>query len=215
MNFNRTIIFIVICFSFESCKLTEKDAIGYYRWEKVRKTTLKINPDKTFQFERNNPNPYLHPFDHPDENYFITHGTWSLSKRKIILMSSEDSLVYPLYQIKKSEASDSTYSHFTFIDSDLDPVKILYVKLSDSSMVSALHRSMDDFKHDLRDTQEMEFHFYGYRSLNFVPDKAENADYTVTLSPEYRPSIFKETELTLGRKKLIDKKANAVFRKVE
>lgn len=215
MNLFRTIIFIVVCIFCGSCKLTEKDAIGLYRWEKAQKTTFKLNSDKTFQFERNNPNPYLHPFDHPDENYFVTGGTWRMENDKVIFLSSKDSLTYPLFKIKKTESSDSTYSHFVFVDSHLDPVKILYVMLSDSSMVSAMHRSMNDFKHDLRNSGKLEFHFYGFQPLEFMPDQMRNADYVITLSPEYKPGFFKGTEFILKRRKLIDKSVNAIFRKVE
>jgi hypothetical protein len=70
---------------FSSCKVTEKDIIGFYTLDGFPKTTLKINSDKTFEFSKNNSNPYLHPFDHPDEYYSDTKGTWQTVDKKIFL----------------------------------------------------------------------------------------------------------------------------------
>lgn len=48
-----------------SCKVTEKDIIGYYKLNRLPKTKLKINSDKIFEFFKSNRNPHLYPFGHP------------------------------------------------------------------------------------------------------------------------------------------------------
>lgn len=129
--------------------------IGLYQLDRFPKTTLKINSDRTFEFSKNNRNPYVHPFDHPDEYHWNTKGTWQLvDKRTISLTSQSDTLIYPLVTVEKLPARDDKWSYFTFYDTYGDTVKVLYVQYTDSSISAAMHRSMDYFTEDLtkRDT---------------------------------------------------------------
>src|SRR5882757_8611513 len=109
------IIAIIILSMALSCKLTEKDFSGKYALREFPKTTLQINPDKTFEFVKNNPNPYLHPFDHPTENYFITKGAWEKREGNVIALTSQaDSVAYPLFDIKSAPPREKNNSYFTF-----------------------------------------------------------------------------------------------------
>src|SRR5688500_18177644 len=127
--FISTLIFIL----FSSCKVIEKDIIGLYKLDRFPKTTLKINSDKTFEFSKNNRNPYLHPFHHEDEYFADTKGTWQMADKKTILLNSQsDTLVYSLVSFQTSPATDKNWSNFTFYDSYGDTVKILYVQYIDS-----------------------------------------------------------------------------------
>jgi hypothetical protein len=199
-----------------SCKITEKDITGLYRLDNFPKTMIQINVDKTFEFVKDNRNPYLHPFDHPEENYFITKGTWTeIEDKKIELTSTRDTLIYPLVNIKKQKPRDSSNSYFTFYDLYGDSVRILYVQLADNSIVAAMHRSMPCFHEDIRKQDTFEFHFYGYRSWTFISGEKENADYSITLSPEFKPRYFDKTEFRVKRKKLIDIQRRGKFRKTK
>lgn len=203
-------LFILIV---SSCKVTEKDIIGSYQLDKFPKTTLKINSDNTFEFSKNNRNPYLHPFDHPDEYYADTKGTWqTIDKKTISLTSQSDTLIYPLVSLQTNPAREVKWSNFTFYDRYGDTVKILYVQYTDSSISAAMHRSMDYFTEDLTKRDTLEFHFYGYRPYIFIAGQKTNQDYSITLKPSFQPNFFRGTEFRIKRKQLIDIKRKGKFK---
>jgi hypothetical protein len=198
---------------FSSCKVTEKDMIGLYKLDRFPKTTLKINSDKTFEFSKNNRNPYLHPFDHPEEYYANTKGIWqTVDKKTISLTSQTDTLIYPLVSLQTYPARDKNWSNFTFYDTYGDTVKILYVQYIDSSISAAMHRSMDYFTEDLTKRDTLEFHFYGYRPYTLISGQKVNQDYKITLKPSFQPNFFEGTEFRIKRKQLIDIKRKGKFR---
>src|SRR5687767_6287408 len=98
----KTVSFLTLfVFFLHSCKVTEKEIIGFYKLDRFPKTTLKINADNTFEFAKNNKNPYLHPSDHPEEYYADTKGTWQWTDKKIISLTSQsDTLIYPLVSLQ-------------------------------------------------------------------------------------------------------------------
>lgn len=187
--------------------------IGLYKLDGFPKTTLKINTDKTFEFSKNNRNPYLHPFDHPDEYYSDTKGTWQpLDKRTISLTSQSDTLIYPLVIVETQPARDDTLSYFTFYDTYGDTVRVLYVQYTDSSIFAAMHRSMDYFTEDLTKRDTLEFHFYGYRPYVFINGQKTNQDYRITLKPSFQPNFFHGTQFRIKRNQLIDIQRKGRFR---
>lgn len=205
-----------IVFIISSCKVTEKDIIGFYKLDHYPKTILKINADRTFEFSKINRNPYLHPFDHPDEYYANSKGTWNtINKKKISLTSQSDTLIYPLTSLQAFPAKDTNWSNFTFYDTYGDTVKVLYVLYTDSSISMALHRSMDYFTQDITKRDTLEFHFYGYRPYIFISKHKINQDYKVTLKPVFQPNFFSGTVFGIKRKKLIDIKRKGTFRKTK
>lgn len=212
----RTAIFTILCAIIAvSCKLTEKDIPGTYRLDRFPKTILKIHPDKTFDFTKNNRNPYLHPFDHPDEYYAETKGHWQMADKKTITLTSQsDTLIYPLVSIRASAARDSKLSHFTFYDTFGDTVKILYVQYPDKMIRAALHRSMNYITEDLSNKDSLEFHFYGYRPYLFIREQKINQDYSITLRPSFAPNFFQGTEFRVKRHRLIDIARKGKFKKL-
>ena len=213
-NMTRTaLILILFALFLSSCKVTEKDVIGFYKLNRFPKTTLKIISDKTFQFSKNNRNPYLHPFDHPEEYYADTKGTWHwLDNKTISLTSQSDSLIYPLASVEIHPARDNKRSYFTFHDTYGDTVKVLYVQYIDSSISAAMHRSMDYFTEDLARRDTLEFHFYGYRPYTFISGQKTNGDFKIILKPTFQPNFFLGTEFRVKRKQLIDTRRNGKFR---
>lgn len=210
--FISTLLFILI----SSCKVTEKDIIGLYKLDRFPKTTLKINPDKTFEFSKNNYNPYLHPFDHADEYFADTKGSWqSVDKKIISLTSQSDTLVFPLVSFHTYPSTDKNWSSFTFYDSYGDTVKILYVQYIDSSISAAMHRSMDYFTEDLTKRDTLEFHFYGYRPYTLISGQKVNLDYIFILKPSFQPSFFVGTKFRIKRNQLIDIKRKGKFRRTK
>ncbi|MFT3705946.1 MAG: hypothetical protein QM802_26505 [Agriterribacter sp.] len=211
-----TLILICVLVCIISCKVAEKDMAGLYRLDGFPKTILKINSDKTFEFSKNNRNPYLHPFDHPDEYYFDTKGSWrKIDKKTISLTSQTDTLVYPLVSIETFNPKNPSSSQFTFYDTYGDTVKVLYVQYSNNSITAALHRSMDYFAEDLTKRDTLEFHFYGYRPYTFISGQKTNKDYNIILKPGFQPNFFIETMFSVKRKKLIDIKRKGKFRLTE
>jgi hypothetical protein len=196
--------------------VTEKNIAGTYSLNGFPKTTVTINSDKTFQFEKINPNPYLHPFDHPDQYYSVTKGRWETKDSKtIVLTSQSDTMVYPLVAIHARSPRDKDLSYFTFYDTYGDTVKILYVQYTDSSIVVALHRSIEYAMEDLRSRDTLEFHFYGYRPYTFISGKKINQDYDITLKPSFQPNFFNGTEFRVKRNRLIDIQRNGKFKKTK
>jgi len=206
-----TIILTLILIS--SCKVSEKDIVGLYKLDRFPKTTLKINSDKTFEFSKNNRNPYLHPFDHPDEYYAETKGIWqTVDKRIISLTSQSDTLIYPLVSLQTNPARNIDQSYFTFYDTYGDTIKILYVQYTDNSISAAMHRSMEYFTEDITKRDTLEFHFYGYRPYIFIGEQKKNQDYRITLKPSFQPNFFRGTEFRIKRKQLIDIERKGKFR---
>jgi hypothetical protein len=206
-------ILTLLFFFISSCKLTEKNIVGLYKLDRFPKTTLKINSDKTFEFSKNNRNPYLHPFDHSDEYFSDTKGTWqTIDKKTISITSQSDTLVYPLVSLQAYPARDKKWSYFTFYDTYGDTIKVLYVQYPDNSISAAMHRSMDYYTEDLTKRDTLEFHFYGYRPFTLISGQKLNQDYKITLKPSFQPNFFIGTEFRIKRNKLIDVKRYGKFR---
>jgi len=202
----------LLLFFISSCKVTEKNVTGLYTLDGFPKTTLKINSDKTFEFSKNNRNPYLLPFDHPDEYFSNTKGIWRrVDKKTISLTSQSDTLVYPLVSSRTNTAKNKDWSNFTFYDTYGDTVKILYVQYSDSTISAAMHRSMNYFTEDLTKRDTLEFYFYGYRPYTFISGQKINQDYSINLKPYFQPNFFLRTEFKIKHKRLIDIKRKGKF----
>lgn len=207
-----TLMFFVVIIS--SCGVTEKSIVGIYKLRRFPKTTLQINPDSTFEFSQIMPNPYLHPFDHPNEYYAYTKGRWRLEgKRSVFLTSQSDTLIYPLTSLRIDTPKEKSSSNFRFYDSYGDEVKILYVQYSDNSIIAAFHSAMKDFDEDLTKRDTLEFHFYGYRPYTFISGKKINNDYSITLKPSFQPGYFVDRKFKVKRKRLILSKGKAKFEK--
>jgi hypothetical protein len=207
----------MICLAlFVSCKVSEKDFPGSYSLERFPKTILTIKSDNTFEFSKNNPNPYLHPFDHPSENYCITKGSWEKIKHNVITLTSQsDSLIYPLFEIKSTAPREQDISYFTFYDTFGDTVRLLYTQLSDGAWMGRLHGTSPYTALDLTKRDTFEFHFYGYRPVNFISGQRKNMDYHITLKPEFQPNFFDKTAFRIKKKKIIDIERNGRFQKTK
>jgi len=194
--------------------VTETNFIGSYSMDKVPKTTFTFNKDKTFSFTRINSNPYLHPFDHTDEYHITTRGNWGFVTKNVIeLVSQIDTVIYPLVQIDKLQSKNDSLSQFNFYDIYGDPVKILYVQRNDSSVVYALHRSMDFFSSNLKKENTLEFHFYGYLPFKFTNDSKTNNDFKITLRPFFKPSFFFRKHFIVSKGKIRDSRNNIKFKR--
>jgi len=209
-----------------SCKPT--DFIGRYELRHFPKTSIELRNNGTFEFVKINPNPYLHPFDHLDDNYFSTNGTWTVTKNRLTLNSDSK-----LATIKEPEILESTkiltkvdsakniygrlqalsFSTFTFYDIFGDTINILYGQFPDSSGISLLHRSMrflewptvvreGDYMFHLSDT--IEFHFYGYNPYKFTRTDRERRTVKVRLYPEQRGRVFEKRQFIITRKRIKD-----------
>lgn len=197
-----------------SCKVKDDKIIGHYKMKHFPKTTLHINSDHTFTFTKINPNPYLHPFDHLEEFYFVTSGTWKKGdKNQVILNSYVDSLHLPLMEIKELP-NNTDRSNFNFVDKYNDPVQILYVENLGNGLITApLHSSMDNFSEKLQENDSLKFSFYGYKSLILTHSKKGNLDYRITLLPPFVPKYFDELKLNVKNRKLVNRRGNVKFSK--
>ena len=199
--------------------------VGVYQLKYYPKTSINLKEDSTFEFVKINRNPYLHPFDHPDEDYFITRGTWKVNERQLILNSDHvpDSLFTP--EVMSSEIindpSDSIRkcSIFTFYDIFDDTVNVLYAKFPNGSALYRLHRSMefvewpiepgpfDQFTH----SDTIEFHFYGYAPYTFIRDDKVSRNVKIRLRPKIKGQVFADQELRISRHAI--RNGRMIFRK--
>lgn len=203
-----------------SCKPT--DFVGQYELRHFPKTSIELKSDGTFEFTKINPNPYLHPFDHPDEYYFTTTGQWKLMNNKLLLNSFKYSLKSRPPEIIENriledQGLDTTkniygerellgHSSVTFYDIFNDTIDVLRIQFPDETGLSQLHHSMKyaDWFTQLSDTAE--FHFYGYRPFTFIRTDKKRREMKIKLYPEYRSSIFTDREVKVTNRGIKDHK---------
>lgn len=189
-----------------SCRITYQDVYGTYKLKNFPKTTLEVKVDNTFVFTQNYPNPYLHPIPHPDEYYFRTLGNWHALLGTIKLVGTADSMEYNSVKILSSVSSTNKHSNFTFVDEFGDTVPILGVQYCDSTWVSEMHRTMDDYDEDLTKRDTLQFNFFGYEPWTFIHGEQKNNNYTVELLPTFRPNKIDNVYLKLRKNSIGSKK---------
>ncbi len=191
----RTLLlfFAITCYS---CATTELS--GKYVLRQFPKTSFEFRNDGTFEFHQMYSNPYLHPFDHPNENFFTTTGAWEKTGLKVVINSNRDSMISKAAEIVsmidlqtpvdtvvnldgKREAL--RYSRFTFYDIYNDTVNVLYAKSPDGNSMSLLHRSMKVVDWPLSGNDTIEFHFFGYSPFAYVRPDNERRAISVRLFP--------------------------------
>ncbi len=207
------IIILTILLKFTSCKVTESNIVGKYKMHNFPKTILTLKSDTTFEFIQNYRNPYLHPFEHPDDIYFRTTGRWTLQKNYLFLYSTNDSLTYKLYNVVTSDTSKSELSNYVFYDIYNDVVPILYVMINKTGPIARLHGSMGNFTYDKSKKENLQFFFFGYRPLTIMNSQNGETNYKVILQPEFRPNWFKGTKFKVKKDKLKHLGKNIIFRK--
>jgi hypothetical protein len=190
-------LFLLICLL--GCS-TKRDISGTYSLKRFPKISIKLNSDSSFEYSLVHINPYLHPFDHPEVGFVSTKGKWkSAGKRMISLNSQKDSLTYTLAEISKTANSPDSVSNFVFVDEQNDPVKILYVAMSDSSIISLFHGSLESHSENLIKRDTLEFHFFGFKIFKFISGEKKNYNYTIKLRPTFRPGYFNDKLVKVSR----------------
>jgi hypothetical protein len=213
----RTTVFLIVVLTsllhLTSCKVTESNLAGLYKMKHFPNSTLTIKSDTTFEFIQNYRNPYLHPFEHPDDKCLRTTGHWTFKNDILTLNSTKDSLTYKLYDIVTSDTGKSKYCSYVFYDIYNDTVPILFVRTKGKGDIMRMHGSMEDFTYDKTIHESLQFFFFGYRPLTIINSQNGETNYKVYLQPEFRPNWFIETKFkaTKNRLKHLDK--GVVFRK--
>src|SRR5258708_28092569 len=85
---------IAVVLIVSSCKITRDNLIGAFSCKPIPTIRLNLYKDSTFEFIKINKNPYLHPFEHPDEYFFVSTGYWKLSSSKELILNSEPNVRY-------------------------------------------------------------------------------------------------------------------------
>lgn len=196
------IVFVLSCLS--ACRLTESSLVGSYFQKGAVKTSLTLKENGGFYFILQNPDPYLSPLNHNDNNFFFTTGRWSVVNQKIWLESLPDSIESPSISVQVKENSVPGLSTFAFFDTSGDSVRISYVQYSDKSIRARMHNSMPYFWEDLSKRDTLEFYCYGYKPWLFISGKKLNQDYHVTLVPEHNPRFFKPDEFEINGRRLVN-----------
>jgi hypothetical protein len=213
---------IVIFLFLISCRPT--DITGFYQLKKLPKTYIRLKSDSTFGFALIRPNPYLHPFDHPEQDYFVTRGNWTLKNNTLIMNSfaERDSVIAPTVisnirydsipgALRSCRMPPDSVSLFAFRDIYDDPVKILYGKFPDGTRQSMLHRSMEEFTWSPEQSDTVEFHFFGYKPYTFIRPDKEKRMVNIRLYPGIKGGVFKDQRFKLNKNVIRNKKV--IFRK--
>ena len=212
----KTTIFLIVVLTIllhlTSCKVTESKLAGLYKMKHFPKSTLTIKSDTTFEFIQNYRNPYLHPFEHPDDIYFRTTGHWILENNILTLNSTKDSLTYNLYDIVTSDTSKSKCCSYVFYDIYNDIVPILFVRTNKGD-IAQFHSSMKDFTYDETEKDSLQFFFFGYRPVTIINSQNGETNYKVYLQPEFKPNWFVATKFRARKNRLTHMDKKKVFRK--
>ena len=215
-------ILIITCsIILASCGKTIKSVSGIYALDKVPKTRLILNSDRSFIFTKVNENPYLFTSDHLNQRFYIAKGEWDLLGNKIILSSSKDSLVYDLVKIVYDTTENLEYSKFRFYDIYEDSIGSGPILYSDSSLVAkgGAGRKADfySFAEDMTKVKSLEFTFYGYGPWKYVPKDSFHHDMIIHFIPAFKPNAFNKTPLKVRGNYLIEtvKKRKYKFRKIK
>ncbi len=213
----RSCITILSFFFLPGCKITEKSIAGSYSLKNVRKTTLELNSDNTFELTKINRDPYLFTSDHSDQHFFISKGTWTFSKRTLTLASSKDSLIYDLVKVQFDTSKKLEYSSFKFYDLYNDSVAIGMVYYPDGSSATCEIEGKDcySWSEDLRKIDSLDFEFYGYHPWRVISKSKKNGDVTVHLIPEYKTGFYVNAKFKMKRKKIIDTQRHRIFIKIK
>lgn len=188
------------------CKITEQKFIGTYKYEHQNKTQLVINTDHTFKFIKINRNPYLYDGDRPAERFYITEGNWKVSKKKLVLTSFTDSVVYKTVDLKIEATDDSTISLFRFYDLYGDSIGTgSYVLSKMETVIAGGNRRIYNIEEDLRVYPNLKFNFYGYGPWEYAATDGLNHNFKVYFIPPFRPSFFVNSVFLLKGKKLVEK----------
>jgi hypothetical protein len=208
---------IVAVLIVSSCKITRDNLTGGFSCKPIPTIRLNLYKDSTFEFIKINKNPYLHPFEHPDEYFFVSTGYWKLSSSKELILNSKPNSRYSYKspQVIEKPRANVLSSHFAFYDLYKKPVDILYVELQDKSTVMVLHRSMPDFSYDFSKGDTLKFYFYGYPPYTFIKNKRPTADYEIRLLPNLNSNYFSDKKLKAHKNRIVDANNKVVFKRMK
>jgi hypothetical protein len=205
---------LLLSFLMMTCQPIKRSIVGSYSLKGVPTTQIQLKADSTFEFINIHYNPYLHPFDHPDENFLATSGKWSIRlPNQLILQSGPNYKAHQYSALEEKAIPGEKSSRFVFQDVNGDTVKILYVKLPNNSITARIHGTMPSYKENLSQGDTLEFHFYGYKPWVFVSHNKQNMAYKVALRPEYKPNLFDKSRFRIRGKSLIDSSGLYKFKK--
>jgi hypothetical protein len=193
-----------ICLGLISCRAI--NPVGHYELRYFPKVTMDVRENGEFQFVKIIRNPYLHPFDHPDQTYFVARGTWLKKKNKLVLTQSQKSLAdKPSEKIDDRENSTLEYSTYTFIDIYRDTIDVLYGKFADSTWLGVLHGKMKNLSWTSK-SDTAEIHFFGYKPLTLIRDDKQKREVVIRLYPEFRLGSIPSGEFVVRKKRLLTRR---------
>lgn len=210
----RSLFFVVLIALICSCKTKKQNLTGVYSLKGNKKTALKLNSDSSFMFIAINRNPYLHPFDHPDETFFTTSGTWRKGNKNQIVLNSTNTAATHKPKIETKPAVKTDKSRFVFYDVLGDKVNVLSVENPDHSVSMRLHGSSTYYetfkKSALNDT--IKVHLYGYNTWTFIFTDEQNLDRDIILYPNMVAGVFENTIFKIQASSLTTSKGKAKFK---
>jgi hypothetical protein len=195
--------------------VTEKNVIGYYRLKNGDITTIKINPNHTFEytslaidfFAKKTP---------LDSAYFTTKGTWRFSAKDKLVFNSDSKLLSDTSRVRKinKKLINLKESNFTFLNIPGDTIHFNYVYDGQRNLIRAIADA--DFTNIDIETSKYDtliFQFQFYQSYIFIKKDNLSANYTITLAPYFKEDYFKNKEFKLKRNRIIDTNKTLIFKR--
>lgn len=183
--------FLLLLLSLYSCKVNMTKLAGTYSLKQNLKTVLKLNSDSSFTFINIMPNPYLHPFDHPNDNFFSSKGTWSINQASQLVLNSVGKSVNRNPKIERYTTTPPEKFSFVFYDTFGDTIRVLSVEQGDHSLAMKLHGTMPGYSTEKLSTNDtLRFHLYGYNTWTYVNHYTEPQHYAITFYPPIDADLF-------------------------
>ena len=201
--------------------------IGVYRVQKNSEIVLNIKSDSTFTLYNGQVNPYLHPYEHPDEYFWMTTGKWHVENQQLYLNSDSNACYPDSIAFIESKPLQISGFELAFLDFKNDTIPILSVRVHDSLEFARLKGSMKSIKVDneyftnrsngfyrppnVGDT--LKILFYGYPPT-FLPFKTiQNKSHTYRKYPRINRDAFYSHPLKIRKGGLLEKHPKMKFEK--
>ncbi len=204
----RYFLFLFIAAAITSCHSSRNAVVGTYGLQTSPRTYLKLVDNGRFEFVKNLSEPGPAFFPDSLELNFKTSGTWQMEKGRKVVLNSDISEKTPV-GFSDAAATNPSLTSFSFYNEYGDPVAIRFMKFPPNKIKLYKGNSISFFAGDLTAADSLEFHFYGYRPVNwpaaFANNDTANHSHTITLYQDNRPGFFKDQVFYFRKNKIISR----------
>ncbi|HET9429678.1 MAG TPA: hypothetical protein VFO70_00820, partial [Chitinophagaceae bacterium] len=145
-------------------------------------------------------------FPDSTELNFRTSGNWILKRNHQLILNSFSKADTSFSEMARDSVTRNTdLTSFSFWDQYGDPVPIRLIHFPANRIKLHRSNSISFFAQDFKETDTIEFHFYGYMPYRWLARTGEamtNQQHLITLFEQYRHGYFRDVNLVATRNKL-------------